>query len=179
MAIDLFFGNKKDDLSAFELEERDLEPAFYTPLGAETVGWENDHQICWIYGYGDMIFCAQPLSADDCLVHPLARSYTDFLRLLMASGSVIILEDLYSMSREDYRRIFAEYGYREHREEPETQVAIEKLRRAYGIEPIEDVWGYVKGVQAGFDYTALRFPPDYYDYRGEEPPDDLTEWTRS
>ncbi len=52
------------------------------------------------------------------------------------------------MSKEDYQRIFAEYGYKEHREEPETQVAIEKLRRAYGIEPIEDVWGYVKEVQA-------------------------------
>ena len=47
--------------------------------------------------------------------------------------------------------------------------ALKTLREAFGLEPMDEPYEYIKGVQEGFDYRKLRFKKDYYEWAPEEP----------
>ena len=44
------------------------------------------------------------------------------------------------------------------------------LAETFGLTPMENAFAEVKRVQAAFDYSRLRFQPEYYDCKGIDPP---------
>ena len=83
------------DLSSLGVERRtDNEPYFCTPKGASVFGWTGVDGIhfCFVRGFGGMVFAVSPANTFPNYVHPLAKNFADFLRLLLACGDVAALE---------------------------------------------------------------------------------------
>ena len=79
------------DLSSLGVERRtDDEPYFCTPKGASVFGWTGVDGIhfCFVRGFGGMVFAVSPANTFPNYVHPLAKNFADFLRLLLACGDV-------------------------------------------------------------------------------------------
>ena len=77
------------DLAPLGVERREENlPYFCTPKGAAIFGWAGVDGIhyCFIRGFGGMVFAVSPMNAAPDCVHPLARDFADFLRLLLACG---------------------------------------------------------------------------------------------
>ena len=98
-----------------------------------------------IRGYGDMVFAVNPMPAGEQHVRPLAGSFRDFLRLLLACGSTTTLEQAGDWTREQFD--------------------------TYLRAPMEDPFSYIKGVQASFDGGKLHYTDEYYDTLGLARPD--------
>ena len=85
------------DLAPLGVERREENlPYFCTPKGAAIFGWAGVDGIhyCFIRGFGGMVFAVSPMNAAPDCVHPLARDFADFLRLLLACGEWIRQEGL-------------------------------------------------------------------------------------
>ena len=70
------------------------EAYFCTPVGAAILGRAGVDGIhfCTAPETGDMILAVSPANgAEDC-IHPVARDFPDFLRLLLACGDTAALE---------------------------------------------------------------------------------------
>ena len=83
------------DLSPLGFELRaDAAPYFCTPKGARILGWAGVGGIhyCTVRGSGSRIFAVSPMNAAPECMHPIAESFEDFLRLLLACGDAAVLE---------------------------------------------------------------------------------------
>ena len=157
------------DLSQLGLEPGDTCGGYFcTPLGAEVIGWEGVDGIhyCFIQGFGDMVFAVSPANLPGDHVHPLARGFEDFLRLVLACGHTAALEQAHLWDREQFSAFLEEDAYQA---APERQAALDGLREGLALAPMDDPFGYIRQVQAGFDYAALQFPPEYDPLVPEEP----------
>lgn len=150
---------------------------FCTPVGAEVIGWEGVDGIhyCFIKGFGDMVFAVSPDNLPGDHVHPLAQSFEDFLRLVLACGHTAAVEQAHGWDRDSFNAFLEEEAYNERT--PEQQAALDGLRDGLSLTPMEDPYGYIKAVQAGFDYAKLQFKPEYNRLVPEEPKEHVRpEW---
>ncbi len=156
-----------------------LEPAedynyFCTPKGARVIGFEGVDGIhyCFVKGFGEMVFAVNPSnSAGEC-VHPLARSFGDFLRLLLACGSVAAVEQAWMMDRGE----FDDY-LKNNPPDTEQQAIFDIISEKLCLTPMEDPYGYIKEVQSEFDYEKIPYKKEYYDLVSDVPaPAQPTEW---
>ena len=142
---------------------------FCTPKGMTVLGWEGCDGIHFgrIRGYGDMVFAVNPMPAGDQYVRPLAHSFRDFLRLLLACGSTTALEQMGDWTREQYD---AWLRAPENTVTAEGRAVLERIAAAFHLIPMEDPFGSVKEIQASFDGGRLRYTDEYYDTLGLERP---------
>lgn len=141
---------------------------FCTPRGSVAIGWENSICYCLIDGFGETVFAVNPESCADSFVYPLAEDLEQFLRLVLACGSTTVVEQIVWWTREQFDAFLVSD---DNAMVPGQQEALDSLALAFGLEPAQDPYSYVKGVQAGFDGSALEFSDEYYDVLGLEPPD--------
>lgn len=150
---------------------------FCTPVGAEVIGWEGVDGIhyCFLAGFGEMVFAVSPDNLPGDHVHPLARSFEDFLRLVLACGHTAAAEQAHGWDRDSFHAFLEEDAYDV---TPERQAALAGLRDGLSLTPMEDPYGYIREIQAGFDYTKLQFKPEYNPLVPEEPKEHARpEWT--
>ena len=85
------------DLTPLGAEPRDPLPYFCTPQDAEVFGWTgvDGSHFCFIPDFGDTVFAVSPMEPPN-YVHPVARDFRDFLRLLLACGHAISLEQAWA-----------------------------------------------------------------------------------
>lgn len=74
------------DTSPIGLSIELREPFFCTPIGAQIIGWDNGIHYCFIKGFKEIVFCVNPETYCNYYVYPLAKDFTDFLRLLSSVG---------------------------------------------------------------------------------------------
>ena len=146
------------DGSCIDLEYsgRRYEPDWCYPKNAEPIGYENGIMYCFIKGYGETVFAANPESYNsDVHVYPLARSFEDFLGLILACGSANPPEQVIWMTRERFeehvKNTLAD-TFSKNRE-----AVLKRIREELGVEPISDPYDYVKSVQKDFDYSKIKF----------------------
>ena len=110
---------------------------FCTPKGMTVLGWEGCDGIHFgrIRGYGDMVFAVNPMPAGDQYVRPLAHSFRDFLRLLLACGSTTALEQMGDWTREQYD---AWLRAPENTVTAEGRAVLERIAAAFHLIPMED-----------------------------------------
>ena len=114
-----------------------------------------------------MVFAANPESCAESYVYPLARTFEDFLRLVISCGSANPVEQIVWMSREQ----FEQHRRQVMQEAEATQRAlIETLCREFGLTPMDDPYGYVRTLQQTFDGSRIQFSGEYYDTLGLECP---------
>ena len=142
---------------------------FCTPRGMTVLGWEGCGGIHFgrIRGYGDMVFAVNPMPAGEQYVRPLAHSFRDFLRLLLACGSAAALEQMGDWTRE---QLDAWLRASENAVTAEGRAVLSRIAAAFRLTPMEDPFGSVKEIQASFDGGRLRYTDEYYDTLGLERP---------
>ena len=139
-----------------------------TPKGARVIGWEGVDGIhyCFVKGFGETVFAVSPANLPGDHVHPIARSFEDFLRLVLACGHPAAAEQAHRWNREQFDAYLDEEACNN---TPERQAALDGLREGLFLTPMDDPFGYIKEVQAAFDYSALQFPKGYSRLIPEEP----------
>ncbi len=150
------------------LERRgDVAPYFCYPQNARAIGYEGCILYCFIEGFGDMVFAANPESCADRNVYPLAASFADFMRLVLACGSANPVEQIVWMDQKQFERHLRE---EEKARTDEQRELLAYLKRELDLTPMQDPFTYVKKLQAGFDGSAIQYDEEYYDVLGLERP---------
>ena len=143
------------DLTALGVIRGTIDPDnryFCTPVGAIVFGWTGVDGIhfCKIRRFREMIFAVSPANAPGEYVHPIARDFRDFLRLLITLGDANLLEQAWMWDRSRFmteRKIVAA------EEDPERDEVIRRLIKKFSLTPMEDPYGYIHSLQDRFDYV--------------------------
>lgn len=152
---------QKINLSAIGLEQRDSAVSYFcTPKGAKIIGWAGVDGIhyCTIRGLGEMIFAVSPSNLPGDYVHPIARTFEELLSLLMSCGSMDAIEQAHLWDKAQ----FDEYLKENLPTEKHTSV-MNTIKENYAITAIDEPFSYIKEVQSEFDYSLIKYPPEYYD----------------
>ncbi len=156
------YRKKSIDLALFGIERREEDSDYFcTPKGAEIIGWTGVDGIhyCTLKAFGEKVFAVQPMGDPGKHAFPVAESFEDFLRLLMACGHEAHLEQAHAWSSEQYAHFV-----RENPITAETADLIAGLQEQYGLTTMEDPFGYLKAVYDGFDFSKIPYKDDYYEY---------------
>lgn len=138
---------------------------FCYPTNAKAIGCEGCIMYCFIEGYGEMVFASNPETCADVYVYPLAKNFTDFLRLILACGSANPVEQIIWMGKEQFdQHLKNEQAIRT---DAQNEV-LQQLRIKLGILPIEKPYEYVKELQKDFDNSKIEYSDEYYDILGIE-----------
>ena len=158
------------DGSLIGLERADGPAYFCTPVGAEVIGWDNGIHYCFIRGLGDTVFCVNPETCCEHYVYPIARSFRDFLGLILAVGNTNTLQQIILWDKEAYKAFVNSPHERDNLRKSEVRSALGTLRRGTGVEPIDYPFEYVKALQSDFPYEKIPFSDEYYEVLGLERP---------
>lgn len=125
---------------------------FCTPRGARVIGWAGVDGIhfCFVPGCGDMVFAVDPMAAGD-YVQPVARSFADFLGLVLACGGSAAVEQACGWTREQFDS-FLEEG---DTDDPPRLDALNAIA-GLGVTPVPDPYGYLAALREEFDARDLQ-----------------------
>ena len=126
------------DLAAVGIECcRENTQYFCTPKGASVFGWAGTDGIhfCFIRGFGGMVFSVNPMNESQRYVHPLAKDFSDFLRLLLACGNEAALEQAWRWSREEFEAFLLKNPAA-----GEGEKTLKELAKAMKLTPMEQPW---------------------------------------
>lgn len=155
------------DYGAIGLEDRGSEGGYFcTPVGARVIGWPGVDGIhfCFVRGHREMVFAVSPMNGPGAYIHPVAKTFRDFLRLLLSCG-VDALEQLWAWDRETFEAFAAE-----NQPDAAARAVLDILAEAFSLKPMQDPFGYVKALQAAFDPNSLTYGEAYYDVLWENLP---------
>ena len=157
----IFADLPREVRAQLSLEPGTLEDPYYCyPVNARPIGFEGCILYCFIEGYEDMVFASNPENyGDSGQVYPLARNFEEFLRLVLACGGVNPAEQAVWMT---------EAQFEEQRTAclAENAEAVERLKDALGLAPMEAPYAYVKAVQQNFDGSRIQYSEEYYETLG-------------
>ncbi|MFR4988085.1 hypothetical protein [Anaerotruncus colihominis] len=149
------------DLAPVGIERRkDNTPYFCTPKGASIFGWAGVDGIhfCFIRGFGGMVFSVSPMNTAPHYVHPLAKDFSDFLRLILACGDEAALEQARMRNETQFEAFLQENPVTQ-----EQQQTLSELSEKMKLTPMEEPWAYIRALQSAFDYSKIKYTEDYYD----------------
>lgn len=173
--MDLFqkFKNMNIDSSLISLAHPEIaEPYFCYPANAKAIGFEGCILYCFLPEYKDMVFASNPESCTGTYVYPLAASFEDFLRLILACGTANAVEQIVWMNKQQFEQHLQE---EKSMQTVQQQELLARLEHEWSLTPIEHPFEYVKTLQADFDDSKIRYRKEYYDVLGIELPDETNE----
>lgn len=142
-------------------------PYFCYPVNAEPIGFEGCILYCFLPEYGDMVFACNPESCADQNVYPLAASFEDFIRLILACGTANPVEQIVWMDKSKFEEHMAN---EEKVLTDEQRAAVQQLQSELGLLPMENPFEYVKAVQKDFDGSKIKYSDEYFEVTGIENP---------
>ncbi len=139
---------------------------FCTPLGAYVIGWAGVDGIhyCTIEGQGETIFAVSPMNFGD-YIHPIAESFDVLLRMLLSCHSLDAMEQCYAWVEDQFTAFLIDYPATAEIKEKQGQI-----REIFKLDPMDDVFGYIKQLQDNYDMSSIRYSEEYYETLGIEPP---------
>ena len=146
--------------SAGFIEGGECEPYFCTPKGAKIIGRAGVDGIhyCFVRGFGETVFAVSPMAGREGYVRPIAGSFEDMLRLLVASGSMAALDQAWMFDKEQFKEFV-----RDDPPDEASRAAFEVLKDKLGITPMPEPLEYIFKLQWDFDMSALKFSKEYYE----------------
>ena len=155
------------DLSILGLNRGPEEGGYFcTPLGAKVIGWAGVDGIhyCTIEGQGETIFAVSPMNFGD-YIHPIAESFEVLLRMLLSCHSIDAMEQCYAWAKDQFDAFLTDYPATTEIQEKQNQI-----QEIFRLEPLEDVFCYIKQFQDNYDISSIRYSEEYYETLGIEPP---------
>ena len=145
---------------------------FCTPKGAKIIGWPGVDGIhfCFVRGYRDMVFAISPENLPGEYVHPIAKNFKDFLRLVLACG-VDAMEQCWGWTKELFDAFLQENPRPE-----EEKTALSTIEAAFSLKPMEEPYDYIHEVQVNFDGSKLKFTSEELNATTEEPEPENPGW---
>ena len=169
------FLRKHLDLSPLSVMRReDNDPYFCTPKGASIFGWAGVDGIhfCFVRGFGETGFAVSPMNGSKDCVHVIARDFSDFLRLLLATGDSAALEQAWQWDEAQFDAFLAENPPTD-----EQKAVLSQITTVFSLTPMERPWQYLRKLQAEFDLSKLKFTEDFYDPEmNGDAPERVEEW---
>ena len=159
--------NSDLDLSVLGLNRGSEEGGYFcTPLGAHVIGWAGVDGIhyCTIEGQGETIFAVSPMNFGDC-IHPIAESFDVLLQMLLSCHSMDAMEQCYAWAEDQFTAFLIDYPATAEIQEKQSQI-----REIFKLDPMDDVFGYIKQFQDNYDLSGIRYSEEYYETLGIEPP---------
>lgn len=141
------------DLSSIGIERREDNASYFcTPKGASIFGWAGVDGIhyCFVRGFGGMVFAVSPMNSAQDFVHPIARDFADFLRLLLACGDAAALEQAWMWNEAQFAAFL-----QENPPTREQKAVLEEIAEQFSLSPLEHSWKYIKDLQASFNYAKI------------------------
>ena len=132
----------------------DIYSYFCYPTNAKAIGFEGSIMYCFIEPYGEMVFACNPDTCADVFVYPLARTFEDFMRLILACGSTNPIEQIIWMDKDKFEKHLKE---EEAIRTEEQKATLSYLETELEISPIDNPYDYVKELQSRFDNTRRYF----------------------
>ena len=155
------FLKKNIDLSPVGVDMTSCPAAYFcTPKGASIIGCAGVDGIhyCFVRSFGETVFAVSPMNTAPDHVHPLAKSFEDFLRLLLACKDAAVLEQAWMWDKAQFETFLKENPATEEQKKTLSDIA-GKMK----LTPMEQPWEYIKALQSSFDYSKIRYTEDYYD----------------
>ena len=146
------------DLGPVGVENReDNTPYFCTPRGASIFGWAGADGVhfCFVRGFGGMVFAVDPTNGTRKYVHPLARDFADFLRLLLACGDAAALWQAWMWDEKQFDAFL-----RENTPAEAQRALLSEVAERFRLTPMERPWAYMKELQAAFDCDRIKYTDD-------------------
>lgn len=172
------FKNLGIDFSRLGLEQVDTRSDYLcTPKRAKVIAWEGVDGIhyCFVKGFDETVFAVNPSNLPGEHVHPLARNFEDFLRLLLACGGTAAVEQAWMWNRGEFDAFLETYP-----PDDEQRAVLDILKDKLSLTPMDDPYGYIKGVQSSFDYSEIPYSKEYYKTVPDKPetqePPECPEW---
>ena len=142
------------DFSKLGLERGDTRSDYFcTPKGTTVIGWTGVDGIhyCLVKGFQE-VFSVSPMEGEGQCVHPVARDFDGFLRLLLACRGEAAIEQAHAWDREQFMNFL-----RENPPSPEQQTVLKTVEEEFSLTPMEDPFSYIKELQAEFDYSRIPY----------------------
>ncbi len=156
------------DKGLLGLEYGDItEPYFCYPVNAKPIGLEGCILYCFLPEYGETVFACNPETCAEQNVYPLAANFEDFIRLILACGTVNPVEQIVWMSKNQFNEHIAN---ERKNYTGEQKAAVKMLQDGLGLLPMDDPFEYVKSIQKDFDCSEIQYSDEYYDVTGIENP---------
>lgn len=149
------------NLAPIGIERRkENNPYFCTPKGASVFGWAGVDGIhfCFIRGFGGMVFAVSPMSIAPNYVRPIARTFEDFLRLLLSCGDAAAPEQAWMWDEEQFDAFL-----RDNPPTEEQKQVLFEIAERFRLTPMEQPWAYIRKLQSDFDYGKIKYTEDFYD----------------
>lgn len=163
------FLKNKLSLAPFGIEKGEARSDYFcTPRGAKILGWTGVDGIhyCTIKAFDEMVFAVNPYGDPKRHAFPVAEDFDTFLRLLATLGHEAALEQAHAMTAEAFARWLTE--------NPPTD-AQRSAAESLGIAPMDDPHGYLVKLYETFDFDAIPYKKDYYEWVPVDPPK-VQEW---
>lgn len=127
---------------------------FCTPEGAQILGRAGVDGIhyCTVQDFGETVFAVAPMNQPGCYVHPVARDFTDFLRLVLSCGGTAALEQAHGWDEAQFDAFL-----RDNPPSAQQQAVLEALREQLSLTPMEQPFSYLKELQAELDYSRIKY----------------------
>ena len=164
----------KLNLSHIGLQRGEKESNYFcTPVLSKVIGWAGVDGIhfCVSKNFGEIVFAVSPMNTPGNFVHPVARNFEDFLRLILACRDTALIEQCWFMDREVFDS-FLEANP----PTAEGQKCLDEIQKKYKLTPIEDPFGYMHKLQEEFNYDSIVYPPEYYELVEEPEERPAPEW---
>lgn len=128
-------------------------PYACTPKGARLIGAPGVDGVhyCFVRGFAETVFAVSPMNVPGEQVHPIARSFSDLLRLLLACGSADALEQAWQWNEAQFNAYL-----QENRPDAAAQAALDAIAEAFSLAPMEAPYAYLKDLQTSFDVRRVR-----------------------
>lgn len=137
---------------------------FCTPVEAEVIAWTGVDGVhyCFVPGFDETVFVVGPMNGIGDYVYPVAETFTDFLRLVLACGGEAAITEAY-----DWTQTVFDAFLEENQPTAEQTAVLAQLRDAFDLTPMEEPFAYIKGVQAAFDYSQIPYSEKYRELTGD------------
>ncbi len=113
---------------------------------------------CFVRECGEMVFSVSLMNGSRNYVHPLAKSFEDFLRLLLAAKDANYLEQAWMLTPDRFEQLVQNYAPTQ-----EAQTVLSQLADRMHLEPMETPWQYMKNLRDAFDYSKIKYTEAFYD----------------
>lgn len=141
---------------------------FCTPVGAKIIGWDNGIHYCFIQGFDETVFCVNPESCCEHYVYPVAKSFHDFLSLILATNNANTIQQIIWWDKLIFEKFMNDPAEIEYAASPEVIGVLSTIRTELNIEPMAKPFEYIKKLQKEFPYEQIKFTDEFYDVTGIE-----------